>query len=177
MEQRRYHSDPATGEFILMEWVQHGWHPAMQTMEDWQRGDARLYSPQDLQDTLVTMPTHNYWKRLTATEEAKIQVLIGRPWIQNSHVEKILKDDMIDAIDAATYTPLAPAKAAAAYPAHIIDAVLDHAETTQKLCPITMEPLQKATATLTRCGHIFQKAALKEWMKTHNTCPECRAAP
>ena len=161
--ERRYHSDPTTGEFILLEWDNGRWFPAMQTMGEWQCGATRIYRPTDLPDTLVTMPNCCYWPRLNQYEETQPRVMLGRPWIQNSHVQEV-PHDQIDAIDTPT-----------TYPAHIIDAVLEHAETTKKSCPITMEPLEKATATLTPCGHIFKKAALTEWLKTHQTGPECRA--
>ena len=177
MEQRRYHTDPATGEFILLEWTsQYGWFPAMPTLEDWQCGAARIYRPTDLPDSLVTMPNHLYWQRLAQSEEDDIIVLLARPWIQNSYAQDVARDDQIDILDAATVSipDLSEQSSPVAYPPHIIDAVLDHAETTEKICPITMEPIQKATATLTRCGHIFQKAALTEWLKTRSSCPECR---
>jgi len=179
MERRRYHTDPATGEFLLLEWIteRNGWQPAMSTMEDWQCGAASIYRPADLPDTLVTMPNHTYWRALSPSEESDIIVLLARPWIQNSHAQ-IAQDDQIDVIDAmevAMDSAPASAPASVTYPPHIIDAILEHAEITKKSCPITMEPIQKQTATLTRCGHIFQKAALTDWLKTHQTCPECRA--
>jgi predicted Zn-ribbon and HTH transcriptional regulator len=123
------------------------------------------------------MPNHTYWRALSPSEESDIIVLLGRPWIQNSHAQEIAQDDQIDVLYAMdvsmgdiTNIPLPEA-----YPPHIIDAVLDHAETTKKICPITMEPIQKQTATLTRCGHIFQKSALTAWLKSKSSCPECRA--
>ena len=185
MERRRYHTDPTTGEFLLLEWIteRNGWMPAMSTMEDWQCGAASIYRPADLPDTLVTMPNHTYWRALRQSEETDIIVLLGRPWIQNSHCQEIAQDNQIDVIDAMEVAMNSDRSAAtdpqpsAAYPPHIIDAVLDHAETTKKICPITMEPIQKQTATLTRCGHIFQKAALTAWLKTKTSCPECRACP
>ena len=60
------------------------------------------------------------------------------------------------------------------FPAHLVDSVLAAAEAEGKTCPITMEPIRKQTATITSCGHIFQKEALREWMRSHDTCPECR---
>ncbi len=187
MERRRYHSDPATGEFLLLEWdnSHKGWMPAMPTMQAWQVGAASIYRPGNLPDTLVTMPNHTYWRRLGKSEETDIIVLLERPWIQNSYAEEIPQDDQIDQIDAVAAvmsethrsTSASYPNGSASYPKHIIDAVLDNAEATKKLCPITMEPIQKATAAITSCGHIFQKAALTEWLKTNNTCPECRAIP
>ena len=180
MERRRYHTDPTTGEFLLLEWIteRNGWMPAMSTMEDWQCGAASIYRPADLPDTLVTMPNHTYWRALRQSEETDIIVLLGRPWIQNSHCQEIAQDNQIEMSGGANHqVAMEVAAAVATYPPHIIDAVLDHAETTKKICPITMEPIQKQTATLTRCGHIFQKAALTAWLKTKTSCPECRACP
>jgi len=85
-----------------------------------------------------------------------------------------------------SYTPIPvpqPAAAAAAaaavktatFPAHLIGPVLAHAAATKALCPITMEPIQAATATVTSCGHIFQTAALDKWLRSRRECPECRA--
>jgi hypothetical protein len=37
-----------------------------------------------------------------------------------------------------------------------------------------MEPIKKAAAAITSCGHVFQKEAIAEWMEGHDTCPECR---
>ena len=179
MALRRYHSDPTTGEFILLDLINGLWFPAFETMAEWQSGDIRIYKPIDMPDTLVTMPNCLFWPRLSPIEETKISFLIERPWIQDSHIHYISYDGQINIIDALEAPILVEAPQAShvptsAYPAHIIDAILEHAETTKKTCPITMEPLQKTTATVTSCGHIFQKAALTEWLETHKTCPECR---
>jgi hypothetical protein len=170
--ERRYHSDPATGDFFLLEWKDDRWFPAMQTMTDWQRGDIRIYRPIDIPDTLVTMPNCLYWPRLNPREEKQPRVMLSLPWIQEKHIQYISYDSPIDVNDTATVE--VPTATPFAYPAHIIDAVLEHAQATKKSCPITMEPIEKATATVTACGHIFQKAAIIEWLKTHQTCPECR---
>ena len=59
-------------------------------------------------------------------------------------------------------------------PKHIQSIVLERAEAEGKLCPITMNPIRKSTASVTSCGHIFQSAAIQEWMSDNRTCPECR---
>ena len=61
------------------------------------------------------------------------------------------------------------------FPSHLVAAVLAHAASTAALCPITMEPVTPDTATVTSCGHIFQSAAIVQWLTDHDTCPECRA--
>jgi len=74
--------------------------------------------------------------------------------------------------------PSTPATAATAatvpprLPPHVAEIVLEKAEGTP--CPITMEPLTKANASVSSCGHVFQTAAVKEWCLTHTTCPLCR---
>ena len=81
-------------------------------------------------------------------------------------------------VTAAAAAPRPPATAfpATAFPAHLIGPVLAHAAATKALCPITMEPIVAATATVTGCGHIFQTAALDQWLRSRRQCPECRAA-
>ena len=59
-------------------------------------------------------------------------------------------------------------------PKHIQTVVLERAETEGQTCPITLTPIKSATATVTSCGHIFQTAAIQEWLSENQTCPECR---
>jgi len=49
------------------------------------------------------------------------------------------------------------------------------AEASGAICPITTEPIRAATATMTPCGHVFDRAALASWAATNPVCPECRA--
>ena len=58
-------------------------------------------------------------------------------------------------------------------PPHVAAILIEHAVATGSTCPITMEPLQADTATITPCGHIFTTTALRSWKR--HTCPECRA--
>lgn len=71
--------------------------------------------------------------------------------------------------------PPAPA-APAPLPKHIATIVLERAVADGALCPITMEPITLANGAVSSCGHVFQAAALKEWLSggAHTTCPECR---
>lgn len=42
-------------------------------------------------------------------------------------------------------------------------------------CPITQEVLSDIKeASITKCGHVFQKEALATWLKSNNSCPMCR---
>ena len=61
-------------------------------------------------------------------------------------------------------------------PPHVAALVIRDAVASGNLCPITMEPLNPETATVTPCGHVFQAAALHRWLRTSSTCPECREA-
>lgn len=58
-------------------------------------------------------------------------------------------------------------------PPHVAAIMIQHAETTGATCPITMEPLTAKNATVTACGHIFDRDALARW---NGPCPECRSA-
>ena len=78
------------------------------------------------------------------------------------------------AAPAAPARPTGAATAATTFPAHLIGPVLAHAAATKALCPITMEPINAATATVTSCGHIFQTAAIEQWLRSRRQCPECR---
>jgi hypothetical protein len=78
-----------------------------------------------------------------------------------------------------TLVPLQPsldrmAKPPPAFPKHLTDQVLASVEAAGQTCPITMEPIKKASAAITSCGHVFQKTAISHWMQNHDTCPECR---
>lgn len=68
----------------------------------------------------------------------------------------------------------APPRTPAPLPKHVADLVIRDAEARGATCPITMEPIKAADATVTSCGHVFQAAALKHWLSTNATCPECR---
>lgn len=70
--------------------------------------------------------------------------------------------------------PSAPPAQVAAMPKHIADLVLRDAENRGATCSITMEPIKVGSAAVTSCGHVFETSAIKEWLTTHSTCPECR---
>ena len=68
----------------------------------------------------------------------------------------------------------APAPASVPLPRHIADLVLAKAEAEGQTCPITTEPITRQTASITSCGHIFETAAIRDWLQTRPTCPDCR---
>jgi len=78
------------------------------------------------------------------------------------------------AASLAARQPSAPPALPPAMPRHIADLVLAKAEADGQTCPITMEPIRRNTASITSCGHIFQTAAIREWLQTRYTCPDCR---
>lgn len=71
--------------------------------------------------------------------------------------------------------PSAPPQPLPPLPAHVAAMIIARAVESGATCPITMEPIQAATATTTPCGHVFEATALRTWLRTHDTCPECRA--
>ena len=206
-DRRRSYIDPETHEFLLLEWNTQcdGWHPAMPTLQSWQRGLTRIYRPSDRPTTLITYPGHIAWPLLTASEEPDIRNLLEHPWIQSTFAIDGFREEQIDCADAIQqFELLDPGPAvdhdlAAAilasmssvhreantregrskatpqpFPKHLVTQILTKAETDNQLCAITMEPISAATATITSCGHIFQKAAITHWLSDHTTCPECR---
>jgi hypothetical protein len=85
--------------------------------------------------------------------------------------------DILTLALAASMAPSAPqvaAPAPAPFPKHLADMVLKKAEADAATCPITMEPIKATDAAVTSCGHVFQTGAIREWLATHATCPECR---
>ena len=60
-------------------------------------------------------------------------------------------------------------------PTFVSDALIQAAVTKEATCPITMEPITAATATVTPCYHVFDKIALVSWTAAGNTtCPTCK---
>ena len=193
-DRRRSYIDPETNEFLLLEWnTQYdGWHPAMTTLQSWQRGLTRIYRPYDRPTTLITCPDHIAWPLLTAAEEPDIRNLLDHPWIQSIHAIDAFCEEYIDVADLELHLDSEEAVAILAslsasenrgnrsrskpnqFPKHLVVQILSKAEADNQLCSITMEPIRIATATITSCGHIFQQAAISQWLSDHTTCPECR---
>jgi len=71
-------------------------------------------------------------------------------------------------------TPSHPSATSFRLPQHVVDIVLSAAEADRYSCPISMEPISKATGAVTSCGHVFQATAIQEWLQSNDTCPECR---
>ena len=41
-------------------------------------------------------------------------------------------------------------------------------------CPISMNPIQRTTAYVTDCNHVFERSSIERWLTTNSTCPYCR---
>lgn len=61
-------------------------------------------------------------------------------------------------------------------PTHVSNIVLDAAISKNEICPISNEPITRANATVTSCGHVFCKDSINEWFKIKNECPVCKQA-
>jgi hypothetical protein len=62
-------------------------------------------------------------------------------------------------------------------PPHIVKIVLADAIRKNDVCPITSEEITEANATVTPCGHVFCKDALKMWLSQKSSkglCPICK---
>jgi hypothetical protein len=58
--------------------------------------------------------------------------------------------------------------------AFTIQALINHAVSESMNCPISMNPIDKTTACVTSCQHIFERDSITQWMNSHTTCPVCR---
>ena len=76
--------------------------------------------------------------------------------------------------------PAAAAAAIVASPitlhAFTIQALINHAIAEQMTCPISMNPINKDTACVTSCQHIFERDSIQHWLSDHTSCPVCRQA-
>lgn len=58
--------------------------------------------------------------------------------------------------------------------AFTISALINHAVSENMTCPISMNPIQKSTACVTSCQHIFERDSITRWLSDHRDCPVCR---
>jgi hypothetical protein len=59
-------------------------------------------------------------------------------------------------------------------PKHIRDTLVAECIDKKEICPISMEPLDATEIAITSCFHFFSKQSIEEWLKTNQTCPQCR---
>jgi hypothetical protein len=190
-------------QILFMSWdsQKDGWVPALSTMSQHREGQLRVYEPSDNIGYLVTMPGHIRWE--TKFDGDDIREVLEFPWVpvalQGMREDEI---DELDAYRLST-TPILhvevaepltfderlaatilaslsvqpkqrPAQKPQPLPKHIRTIVLERAESDGQTCPITLTAIRSATASVTSCGHIFQTAAIQEWLSENETCPECR---
>lgn len=55
-----------------------------------------------------------------------------------------------------------------------IKALIDHAIHENMACPIGLTPIDKNSACMTTCQHIFNRENIEQWLVDHSTCPVCR---
>lgn len=56
-----------------------------------------------------------------------------------------------------------------------VNAILNQAVLEELTCPISMAKIDKNTAGVTTCQHVFERASITRWLSDHETCPVCRA--
>ena len=191
------------GDFLLMVRDPRigGWVPHLPTMSAWRAGQARIYMPDA--STVVVMPGHDVWPVMSAEEMTDIRALIREPWIPDGTAHEGIPHDVIDVIDADVAAgnideicrpallwdaqpldlvflpppevpPPPPAARPPPLPTHVAALLIADAVATGATCPITLQPIDAATAAATPCGHVFDREALIAWVASgHMTCPEC----
>jgi hypothetical protein len=55
-----------------------------------------------------------------------------------------------------------------------IKAIIDHAIQEQMTCPISLAPIEKSSACVTSCQHVFNRENIEQWLADNSTCPVCR---
>lgn len=71
--------------------------------------------------------------------------------------------------------PAPPPPQTSSLPPHVAAILIAHAVATAAICPISLTPIDAATAVATPCGHVFDGDALRSWLSRQRVCPECRA--
>jgi len=56
----------------------------------------------------------------------------------------------------------------------IIDLIINNEIAKKSICPISMEEIEKETAVVTNCFHVFSKENIEFWLQTKNFCPVCK---
>jgi len=116
--------------------------------------------------------------RIHVPEILRVSVRIDVPLIQIAVDIPSLFDEMYGATILASLSSKTRTKenlpAPQTLPKHIQNIVLERAVSDGQTCPITLTLIRLDTASVTSCGHIFQTAAIQEWLSENETCPECR---
>jgi len=102
--------------------------------------------PNNHNDDKLTM-LYNMYKRVLSTQLERIQ----------NHVN-------------------APAEIKSIIPAYVVDLIIQDRLQKKESCPITLTEFTDASRmAVTSCYHCFDMEALKQWVKTKDVCPVCRA--
>jgi len=72
--------------------------------------------------------------------------------------------------------PTQPTQQQQPVPKFVADALIADAVRKGATCPITLDPLETATAAATTCYHVFQANAIASWLAMTPTCPTCKAS-
>jgi hypothetical protein len=73
--------------------------------------------------------------------------------------------------------PPPPPSRATRMPEHVMKLVIAEAIRKKESCPISCDDITEENATVTSCGHVFTKIAIKTWLETpssKNLCPVCK---
>jgi hypothetical protein len=102
--------------------------------------------PSNQSDDKLTM-LYNMYKRVLSTQQERIE----------NHV--------IKSIEIKTLLP-----------AYVVDLIIQDHLQKKESCPITLSEFTDASKmAVTSCYHCFDMTALKQWVKTKDVCPVCRA--
>ena len=56
----------------------------------------------------------------------------------------------------------------------IIDLIVNNEIAKGAICPISMEEIEKETAVVTNCFHVFSRDNIEYWLQSKNFCPVCK---
>ena len=62
------------------------------------------------------------------------------------------------------------------FPPHVVSLLIQTAIAKGDPCPISLGELTAENATVTSCGHVFQRESIEHWLSDHSECPVCRSA-
>lgn len=115
-------------------------------------------------------------------ERERNQIIVPHPFRGAGAAAGSSRTTRRDSVRVST-PPRTPAPAVAATPvrpvslqAFTIQALINHAIAENMTCPISMNVIQKSTACVTSCQHIFERDSIQHWLADHSNCPVCRQA-
>ena len=124
--------------------------------DEWSRG------------ALAAAPVPDHWNAIR--RPVLDDVPVRRPW----EPYMIAADPTPIAQPAPVQRPTTTTATPAALPPHVAATMIAAAVRAGATCPITLDTIDAADATVTSCGHVFTATVLQRWLVTHTHCPECR---